>query len=56
VSLLARVTARKTNDIPGLQGTGNNPRPSNITGTVNMQQYMSWLRTHGYTFAGEREW
>ena len=47
---------RKTNDIPGLQGTGNNPRPSNITGTVDMQQYMNWLRTRGYTFAGVGEW
>jgi RHS repeat-associated protein len=47
---------RRTNDIPGLQGAGNTPRPSNITGTVNMQQYMNWLRAHGYTFAGAGEW
>jgi hypothetical protein len=25
----------------------------NQTGTVDMQQYMSWLRQHGYVFAGE---
>jgi hypothetical protein len=43
---------RPTNDIPGLQGVPGNQRPSNVTGTVDMQSYMSWLRNNGYVFTG----
>ncbi|MDO8892785.1 MAG: hypothetical protein Q7V00_13135 [Sulfurimicrobium sp.] len=32
---------RPTNDIPGLQGVPGNQRPSNVTGTVDMQSYMN---------------
>ncbi|MEO6276508.1 hypothetical protein [Roseateles sp.] len=28
-------------------------RNGNRTGTVDMQGYLSWLRSHGYAFAGE---
>ena len=45
-------TAR-TSDLPGLQGVPHNESPSNATGTVDMPAYMSWLRTHGYVFAGD---
>jgi hypothetical protein len=41
---------RPTNDIPGTQGFPDVRTPSNATGTVDMQQYMSWLRQHGYAF------
>lgn len=42
-----------TNDIGGLQGVPGNNTPSNATGTVNMQDYLHWLREHGYVFAGD---
>ncbi|MDP2198847.1 MAG: RHS repeat-associated core domain-containing protein, partial [Sulfurimicrobium sp.] len=44
--------SRPTNEIPGLQGVPGNLEPSNATGTVDMQAYMSWLRSNGYVFAG----
>ena len=37
---------RRTTDIAEVT------RLNNETGTVNMQAYMSWLRGHGYAFAG----
>ena len=37
---------RRTTDIDEVR------RLNNETGTVNMQAYMSWLRGHGYAFAG----
>ena len=42
-----------TNNIAGLQGVPVNSNPSNATGTVNMSAYLSWLRGHGYVFAGD---
>jgi hypothetical protein len=42
-----------TNNIEGLQGVPGNKTPSNATGTVNMQDYLNWLREHGYVFAGD---
>ncbi len=42
-----------TNDIGGLRGVPGNHAPSNATGTVNMRAYLSWLREHGYVFAGD---
>ena len=36
----------RTNDIAEVRNLNNE------TGTVNMQAYMSWLRGHGYAFAG----
>jgi hypothetical protein len=43
---------RPTNDIPGLQGVPGTLGPSNVTGTVDIQSYMSWLRSNGYVFTG----
>lgn len=43
---------RPTNDIPRLQGVSGNQRPSNVTGTVDVQGYMSWQRSNGYVFTG----
>jgi RHS repeat-associated protein len=49
---------RPTNEIPGLRGVQPPVRgvppvtPSNVTGTVDMQSYMSWLRSNGYVFTG----
>ena len=40
---------RRTNDITEVRNLNNE------TGTVNMQAYMSWLRSHGYAFAGFKE-
>lgn len=45
------------------QGRANTGNPNetwasltgNQTGRVDMQGYMSWLRQHGYAFAGQRE-
>ena len=37
---------RITNDIAAIKQNGNQ------TGTVDMQAYVSWLRNHGYAFAG----
>jgi len=31
----------------------NNSGSRNRTGTVDMRGYMSWLRQHGYVFAGD---
>lgn len=45
-----------TNEIYGLEGVPKNPNPSNITGTVDMQSYVGWLRDHGYVFAGPDQW
>lgn len=50
IDYTARNTAndtRKTDDIPEIRNLQNR------TGTVDMQSYMSWLRQHGYAFAGE---
>lgn len=42
-----------TNNIEGLQGVPGTRAPSNATGTVNMNDYLDWLREHGYVFAGD---
>lgn len=50
ISYTPRNTAndtRRTTDIPEIRNLQNR------TGTVDMQSYMSWLRQHGYVFAGE---
>lgn len=42
--------ARSSNDIAAIRDLQNR------TGSVKMQDYMSWLRGHGYVFAGLGEW
>ena len=44
-----RADTRETNNIAAIVNLQNR------TGTVNMQNYMSWLRSHGYTFAGSAQ-
>lgn len=57
------LTNGETHGLISYQGRANTGNPnetwasltSNQTGRVDMQGYMSWLRQHGYAFAGQRE-